>query len=29
MYRPKVYWNGDMNAVRILGLAVAFTSSVR
>ncbi len=29
MYRPIVYWNGDMNAVRILGLAVAFTSMVR
>lgn len=29
MYRPIVYWNGDMNSVRILGLAVAFTSEVR
>lgn len=29
MYRPIVYWNGDMNSVRILGLAVAFTSMVR
>lgn len=29
MYRPIVYWNGDMNSVRILGLAVAFTSVVR
>lgn len=29
MYKPFVYWNEDMNAVRILGKAVAFTSSVR
>ena len=29
MYRPIVYWNGDMISVRILGLAVAFTSMVR
>ena len=29
MYRPIVYWNGDMVSVRILGLAVAFTSMVR
>lgn len=28
-YRPLVYWGGEMNAVRILGKAVAFTSSVR
>jgi len=29
MYKPMVYWNEDMNAVRILGKAVAFTSTVR
>lgn len=29
MYKPLVYWDSDMNAVRILGKAVAFTSSVR
>ena len=29
MYRPIVYWNGDMASIRILGLAVAFTSAVR
>lgn len=29
MYRPIVYWNGDMASIRILGLAVAFTSTVR
>lgn len=29
MYRPFVYWNEDMNKVRILGKAVAFTSAVR
>ena len=29
MYKPMVYWNEDMNAVRILGKAVAFTSAVR
>lgn len=28
-YRPIVYWENDMNSVRILGLAVAFTSAVR
>ena len=28
-YRPLVYWENDMNSVRILGLAVAFTSAVR
>lgn len=28
-YRPRVFWEGDMHTVRILGLAVAFTSSVR
>lgn len=28
-YRPLVYWENDMNSVRILGLAVAFTSTVR
>lgn len=29
MYKPLVYWNEDMNAVRILGKAVAFTSAIR
>lgn len=29
LYRPHSYWNEDMNTVRILGKAVAFTSSVR
>lgn len=29
MYKPFVYWNDEMNAVRILGKAVAFTSSLR
>lgn len=29
MYKPLVYWNEDMNIVRILGKAVAFTSAVR
>jgi repressor LexA len=29
MYKPLVYWNEEMNAVRILGKAVAFTSAVR
>ena len=29
MYKPFVYWNEDMNDVRILGKAVAFTSAVR
>lgn len=28
-YRPLVFWGEDMNAVRILGKAVAFTSTVR
>ncbi len=28
-YRPLVYWGEEMNAVRILGKAVAFTSSIR
>ena len=28
-YRPLVYWESDMNSVRILGRAVAFTSKVR
>ena len=28
-YRPMVYWGEDMNSVRILGTAVAFTSAVR
>lgn len=28
-YRPLVYWGIDMNAIRILGKAVAFTSVVR
>ncbi len=28
-YRPLVYWENDMNSVRILGKAVAFTSAVR
>lgn len=28
MYRPFSYWGEDMNRVRILGLAVAFTSSL-
>ena len=28
-YRPLVFWGDDMNAVRILGKAVAFTSTVR
>lgn len=28
-YRPLVYWEEEMNSVRILGLAVAFTSTVR
>lgn len=28
-YRPLVYWGEEMNAVRILGKAVAFTSAVR
>lgn len=29
MYKPLVYWNEEMNTVRILGKAVAFTSAVR
>ena len=29
MYKPLVYWNEEMNDVRILGKAVAFTSAVR
>lgn len=29
MYKPFVYWNEDMNDVKILGKAVAFTSAVR
>ena len=29
MYKPLVYWNEDMNSVRILGKAVAFTSAIR
>ena len=28
-YRPLVYWGEEMNAVRILGKAVAFTSAIR
>ena len=29
MYKPLVYWGEDMNTVRILGKAVAFTSAIR
>lgn len=29
MYKPLVYWSEEMNLVRILGKAVAFTGSVR
>ena len=29
LYRPLSYWNEDMNSVRILGKAVAFTSGVK
>lgn len=29
MYKPYVYWGEEMNNVRILGKAVAFTSAVR
>lgn len=29
MYKPLVFWNEEMNDVRILGKAVAFTSAVR
>ena len=28
-YRPLVYWGEEMNAVRILGKAVAFTSAIK
>ena len=28
-YRPLVFWGDEMNAIRILGKAVAFTSTVR
>ena len=28
MYKPLVFWGDDMNTVRILGKAVAFTSAV-
>lgn len=28
-YRPLVYWNEEMNNVRILGKAVAFTSAIK
>lgn len=29
MYKPLVYWGEEMNTVRILGKAVAFTSAIR
>lgn len=29
MYKPFVYWGEEMNSIRILGKAVAFTSTVR
>ena len=29
MYKPLSFWNEEMNAVRILGKAVAFTSAIR
>ena len=29
MYPPKAYWHEEMNTVRILGKAVAFTSAIR
>ena len=29
MYKPHSYWNEEMNTIRILGKAVAFTSAVR
>ena len=29
MYKPLAFWNEDMNNVRILGKAVAFTSAIR
>lgn len=28
MYKPLIYWNEEMNSIRILGKAVAFTSSI-
>ena len=28
MYKPMVYWNEEMNTIRILGKAVAFQSSI-
>lgn len=29
MYKPLVFWNEEMNTVRIIGKAVAFTSAIR
>ena len=29
MYKPQIFWNEEMNSVRILGKAVAFTSAIR
>lgn len=29
MYKPLVFWNEEMNSVRIIGKAVAFTSAIR
>lgn len=29
MHRPQTYWNEEMNSIRIIGKAVAFTSAVR
>lgn len=29
MYKPLIYWNEEMNNVRILGKAVAFTSTIK
>ena len=29
MYKPLVFWNEEMNTIRILGKAMAFTSAVR
>lgn len=29
LYKPQVYWNEEMNTIRIIGKAVAFTSTVR
>lgn len=29
MYKPLVYWNEEMNSIRILGKAVAFTSTIK